>query len=119
MKSKFLMSAAVALLEVVVPVLLAAQHNAKENHTPQHHHYQLNDIATFGGPNSSFVGNPPEVRLLNNSGAAVGGADTPTPDPSCIDFNFDCYLGYGFKCQDCVPQRLGALPRSSSSIAVW
>ncbi len=119
MKSKFLMSAAVALLEVVVPVLLAAQHNAKEDHTPQHHHYQLNDVGTFGGPNSSFAGNPPEVRLLNNSGAAVGGADTPTPDPSCIGFNFDCYLSYGFKWQDGVAQELGALPGSNSSIAVW
>jgi probable HAF family extracellular repeat protein len=119
MKSKFLMSAAVALLEVVVPVLLAAQDNAKENHTPQHHHYQLNDIGTFGGPNSSFVGNPPEVRLLNNSGAAVGGADTPTPDPSCIGFNFDCYLSYGFKWQDGVAQELGALPGSNSTMAVW
>jgi probable HAF family extracellular repeat protein len=106
-------------LFALMPFRVAAQDNATQNHTPQHHHYQLNDIGTFGGPNSSFAGNPPEVRLLNNSGAAVGGADTPTPDPSCIGFNFDCYLGYGFKWQDGVAQELGALPGSNSSFAVW
>ena len=106
-----------AALTVIAP--LAAQDNAKHNQPHQYHHYQLIDIGTFGGPNSSFVGNPPEVRLLNNSGAAVGGADTPTSDPSCIGFNFDCYLSYGFKWQDGVAHELGALPGSNSSFAVW
>ncbi len=105
-------------LGVAMPASLAAQDRAKRDHHG-HHHYQLIDIGTFGGPNSSFAGNPPEVRLLNNSGATVGGADTPTPDPSCISFNFDCYLSYGFKWHDGVAQELGALPGFNSSFAVW
>jgi hypothetical protein len=40
----------------------------------------------------------------------VGAADTPTPDPSCVALNFDCYLAYGFRWQDGVVSELGALP---------
>jgi probable HAF family extracellular repeat protein len=110
---------AMTLFALAMPVSLAAQDNANRHSHHKHHHYQLIDIGTFGGPNSSFAGNPPEVRLLNNSGAAVGGADTPTPDPSCINFNFDCYLAYGFKWQDGVAHELSALPGFNSSFAVW
>jgi len=103
---------------LAMPVRLAAQDNTKQDQPHKYHHYQLIDIGTFGGPNSSFVGPPPEVRLLNNSGGAVGGADSPTPDsPSC--FNFDCFLSYGFKWQDGVAHKLGALPGFNSSIAFW
>ena len=71
--------------------------------------YNLVDIGTFGRPNGSFVLPSPGGRILNNSGAAVGGAHTSTSDPSsCI--NFDCYLSYGFKWQDGIAKRLGALP---------
>jgi probable HAF family extracellular repeat protein len=90
-----------------------------QEHRATHHKYRLVDVGTFGGPNSSFVLPSPGGRLLNNSGAAVGGADTPTPDPSCIGFNFDCYLSYGFKWQDGVANKLGALPGFNSSFAVW
>jgi probable HAF family extracellular repeat protein len=85
----------------------------------EHNHYKLVDIGTFGGPNSSYVGPPPSARLLSSSGAAVGGADTPTPDPSCINFNFDCFLSYGFKWQDGVASKLSALPGFNSSFPVW
>jgi probable HAF family extracellular repeat protein len=100
----------------VLPVVSSAQEQREEKN--QHHHYKLVDIGTFGGPNSSFVGPPPSVRLLNNSGAAVGGADTPSPDPSSC-FNFDCYLSYGFKWQDGVAHKLGALPGFNSSFTFW
>jgi probable HAF family extracellular repeat protein len=124
MKPKFLMSAAVALLEVVVPVSLAAQDSANQEHTPKHHHYQLIDIGTFGGPNSTFAGFPPVVKVINNSGMAVGGADTPTPEPSGPCFNQvpngngDCYLSYGFKWQDGIANKLGALPGFNSSFPI-
>src|SRR5580693_8805960 len=96
-----------------LPLYLAAQ-----EHHPKHHHYKLVDIGTFGGPNSSFVLPSPGGRLLNNSGTAVGGSDTSTPDPSsCI--NFDCYLSYGFKWQDGVANKLGALPGFNSSFTFW
>jgi probable HAF family extracellular repeat protein len=105
---------AIALVTVLaLPLYLAAQ-----EHHPKHHHYKLVDIGTFGGPNSSFVLPSPGGRILNNSGAAVGGADTSTSDPSsCI--NFDCYLSYGFKWQDGVANKLGALPGFNSSFTFW
>jgi probable HAF family extracellular repeat protein len=103
---------------LAMPVRLAAQDNAKQDQPHKYHHYQLIDIGTFGGPNSSFVGPPPSTRLLNNSGAAVGGADTPAPDPpSC--FNFDCFLSYGFKWQDGVVHKLSSLSGFNSSFTFW
>jgi probable HAF family extracellular repeat protein len=102
---------------LAMPVSLAAQEQ-KEQKTG-HRHYQLVDVGTFGGPNSSYVIGPPVSRLLNNSGVAVGGADTSTPDPSCIKFNFDCFLSYGFKWRDGVAHKLGALPGFNSSFALW
>lgn len=83
-----------------------------------HRHYKLIDVGTFGGPNSSFVLPSPGGRLLNNSGAAAGGADTSTPDPSSC-WNFDCYLSYGFKWQDGVADKLSALPGFNSSFTFW
>jgi len=103
---------------LAIPLHLAAQGKAKPDHH-KHHHYQLIDVGTFGGPNSSFALPAPEVRVLNNSGVAVGGGDTSTPDPTCIAFNSDCYVGYGFKWQDGVAHKLDALPGLNSSITGW
>jgi probable HAF family extracellular repeat protein len=97
---------------LAMPVRLPAQDKAKPHHHHQYHHYQLVDIGTFGGPNSSFL-EPlpgPGSRILNSSGTAMGSGDTPTPDPYCAFFNFDCYVAYGFKWQDGVASELGALP---------
>jgi probable HAF family extracellular repeat protein len=97
---------------LAIPVSLAAQDKAKLAHHHQYHHYQLVDVGTFGGPNSSYL-QPlpgPGGRLLNSSGTAVGSADTPTPDPLCIGFNFDCYVGPGFKWQNGVTNVLSPLP---------
>src|ERR1039458_5917362 len=94
---------------LAVPVALPAQNIAKQHHPHQYHHYQINDVGTFGGPNSSYV-LPPSGKLINNSGVAVGSADTPTPEPLGFCFNFDCYLAYGFKWQNGVASSLGALP---------
>ena len=99
--------------------LLALTLNLAAQESPAaHRHYKLIDIGTFGGPNSSFVLPLPEERLLNNSGAAAGGADTSTPDPSSC-WNFDCYLSYGFKWQDGVANELAALPGFNSSFPFW
>ena len=108
------------LAALAMPGSLAAQDQDqdqdkdKRHHHHRHHHYQLIDMGTFGGPNSSFIGPPPELRLLNNSGVAVGGADTSTPDPASC-WNNDCYLSYGFKWQDGVVHKLDALPGFNSS----
>src|SRR4029077_17888967 len=85
------------LAALAIPVQLPAQDTAELHHPHQYHHYQLIDVGTFGGPNSSYLQGFPVGRMLNNSCTAVGSADTPTPDPYCASFNFDCYVGPGFK----------------------
>jgi len=101
---------AMTLFALAMPVSLAAQNKTKSDHHHQYHHYQLVDVGTFGGPNSSYLQGFPTGRLLNSSGTAVGSADTPTPDPYCASFNFDCYVGPGFKWQNGVTSALSALP---------
>jgi len=107
---------------VVLPLQLAAQNTAKPHHHHQYHHYQLNDVGTFGGPNSSYYVPQPGARPLNNSGTAVGSADTPTADPYCFGVNFDCFVSHGFKWQDGVTHELDALPGFNglnSALALW
>ena len=114
-----LITALACCAALAMPVVSSAQEQKEQKERKrEHHHYKLVDIGTFGGPNSSFVGPPPSTRLLNNSGAAVGGADTPTPDPASC-FNFDCFLSYGFKWQDGVAHKLDALPGFNSSFTFW
>ena len=98
------------LAALAIPVQLPAQGTAELHHPHQYHHYQLIDVGTFGGPNSTYLQAFPVGRMLNNSGTAVGSADTPTPDPYCASFNFDCYVGPGFKWQNGVTSELSALP---------
>ena len=69
---------------LALPLHLAAQNTAKPSHHHKYHHYQIVDPGTFGGPNSSYLQGFPEGRLLNNSGTAVGSADTPLPIPSAF-----------------------------------
>jgi len=115
-RTPMIMIAITLFATLALPIVSSAQEQKEQKKA--HHHYKLVDVGTFGGPNSSFVGPPPSNRLLNKSGAAVGGADTPTPDPpSC--FNFDCYLSYGFKWQNGVAHKLGALPGFNSSFTFW
>jgi len=95
---------------------LAAQEQKEQNNA--HHHYMLVDIAPFGGPNSSYL-LPSPKGLVNNSGVAVGGADTSTPDPTSTMFEGDAFLSFGFTWQDGVVHKLGALPGFNSSFAFW
>jgi probable HAF family extracellular repeat protein len=106
------------LAALTVPVQLAAQRDQDHRSNSKHHHYKPIEMGTFGGPNSSFILPSPTARILSNNGAAVGGADTSTPDAlSC--WNFDCYVSYGFKWQDGFATKLDALPGLNSSFAIW
>ena len=115
---------AVTLFAVLaLPIVSSAQEEKAEKQ--EHHHYKPVDIGTFGGPNSTFAGFPPVAKVINNSGTAVGGTDTPTPEPSGPCFNqifngpSDCFLSYGFKWQDGIANKLGALPGFNSSMPIW
>jgi uncharacterized membrane protein len=109
--------AAIAFTLLLLTVAGTSGQEQKEQ-KKEHHHYKLVDIGTFGGPNSSFVFPNPK-GLVNNSGVAVGGADTSTPDPTSTMFNGDAYISYGFTWQDGVAHKLDALPGFNSSIASW
>jgi hypothetical protein len=64
---------AIALFTVLaLPLDLAAQ-----EHHAKHHHYNLIDLGTFGGPASYFSNGADGI--LDNQGMAAGWADTPTP----------------------------------------
>jgi probable HAF family extracellular repeat protein len=121
MKSKRLTCIiAMTLLAVAMPVSLAAQDKAKQNHPHQYHHYQLVDVGTFGGPQSALSNPlPQEDGLLNNRGAIVGIADTTTPDPFAPNCMTDCYVAHAFRWEDGNLTDLGALPGDNSSYAFW
>src|SRR5438445_13332675 len=42
------------LTVLAIPVRLAAQDNQEHNKKHKHHHYQVIDVGTFGGPQSFF-----------------------------------------------------------------
>jgi hypothetical protein len=87
---------------LAVPMGLAAQDANK----PRHHHYNLIDIGTFGGPNSYFTFTN---RSLNNRGLAIGSADTSLAvnPPFCF---IDCYLVHAFQWREGALTDLGGLP---------
>jgi probable HAF family extracellular repeat protein len=97
-----------------------------------HHHYQLIDIGTFGGPQSYFNSlsltdffgfgtvfyNIAQVR--NAQGVFVGFADTSTPDPyPGFCYVPDCFAAHAFQWSNGVKTDLGALPGGASSAAFW
>lgn len=72
---------AIALMAHAVAGLMGhAQSNgpATPDHARSHHRYQLIDLGTFGGPNSSFPGS---IESINPGGTVTGAADTPFLDP--------------------------------------
>jgi probable HAF family extracellular repeat protein len=59
----------------------------------KHHHYQVVDVGTFGGPNGNVLLPPPAAQILSNRGIFVATAETRLPDPfpfACV--NPDCLV---------------------------
>jgi probable HAF family extracellular repeat protein len=131
MKSTKLMciEAVVVLAVLAIPGALVAQQNQVHNH--KHHHYQLIDVGTFGGPQSWVFGSfEATATTLNNAGTVVGGADTSDSNPNFP--NFSPIMGVGFLFNYADPfinhalkwnkdglADLGVLPGGYNSFAQW
>jgi probable HAF family extracellular repeat protein len=108
-----------AVMILLVSFGLAAQQVPRAG--SQHHHYQLIDLGTFGGP-QAFTQDVP--HYLTNGGAVVGWADTTTLDPNYPNICFFCFYGnqfisHAFQWKQNVLTDLGALPGLNSSGAFW
>jgi probable HAF family extracellular repeat protein len=109
MKCRELMFAAAMTFAVMATSLqLTAQDKPDHNDNPEHHHYKLFDIGTFGGPGIGIEN--PASPSLNNEGMLVGVADTSAPDPFAPDCFLDCYVDLGFLAQNGVVTALEPLP---------
>ena len=71
-----------------LPICVFAQGNSAQDQNAKHHHYQLVDLGTLGGPNTYLSG--PFTQILNNQGTVAAYANTATPNPNAncaIPFN--------------------------------
>src|SRR5438552_6669975 len=134
MKSRTLTCIAAITLfaALAVPVRLAAQDKQEHSKKHKHHHYQVIDIGTFGGPQSYFnslnltdvfgfgtvFDNLAQVR--NAQGVFVGFADTNAPDPyPAFCYVPDCFVTHAFQLRNGIKTDLGTLPGGASSAAFW
>ena len=109
-----------SIMMLVVPTRLEAQEKATGNE-PHHHRYKLVDLRTLGGPIDLVDCCDGTQPVLNNRGVAVGGADTPNPNPnqaiSCPLLPPDPFIDVGVAWFDGKPKNLGALPGGYNSFA--
>src|SRR5437762_4136751 len=134
MKSRTLTCIAAITLfaALAIPVRLAAQDKQEHNKKHKHHHYQVIDIGTFGGPQSYFNSlNLTDVfgfgtvfynlaQVRNAQGVFVGFADTNAPDPyPAFCYVPDCFVTHAFQLRNGIKTDLGTLPGGGSSAAFW
>ena len=113
--TRFIALALLAVLAVTLP--LAGQDTQDRIH--KHHHYQLFDMGTLGGP-TSF---PPNQGILdiNSRGLAIAEAETLIPDPyfpNCLQPP-DCLVNHAITWQNGVQTDLGSLPGLNNSFPFW
>lgn len=104
---------------LALPIGLSAQEQKEQKEQKkEHHHYQLIDMGTFGGPSSLFSN--PDSRAINNRGTAAGMANTSISDPYSPNMCFyDCLVDHAFVWQNGVRTDLGTLPGGANSFAYW
>jgi probable HAF family extracellular repeat protein len=111
-------AASAFLAAITTPVGLTAQERPQTSH---HHHYQLVDLGTFGGPRSN-VSTEPEQNVINSAGTIVGVADTSmaTPEPGCFNpiANPDCFIAHAWEWKTGHLKDLGTLPGGKYSFAL-
>lgn len=113
MKSERLMWISAIALCATLTSAIPLDGQDKQAH--KHHHYQLIDVGTLGGPKSG-------APFLNQQGTLVGCADTSTPDPNYPNFNPfltpfgpDPFLFHTFEFENGRTTDMGALPGANSS----
>jgi len=114
--------ASLTALGLLAPGLLAAQVQNVTSVVPgTHHHYQMIDLGTLGGPSSS-VSSEPEQAVINNAGTIVGASETslPTPEPGCYNpiGNNDCLIIHAFSFRAGHLSDLGTLSGGNYSYAL-
>jgi probable HAF family extracellular repeat protein len=102
---------------LAVLVRLAAQDGTAQASKPKHHHYQLIDLGTFGGPTSGLNFG---TEVVNNRGTVGGQADTSIPNhPNSCIFCGDPFIFHAFQWQNGILNDLGSLRGLNSSGANW
>lgn len=85
----------------------------------EHHHYQLIDMGTLGGPQSRVDYQYP----INNAGTVSGSADTSDPNPFYGNDNpfffSDPFIQHAFLWRGGVLADLGSLPGGGTSLPNW
>jgi len=108
-----------ALATLTFPLSMTAQSHKQGN--SQHHHYQLAQIPTLGGPGAFFFDSTNNIAVLNNHGSVSGGsADTLIPDPFLPAFwwsNGNVTKAYLW--QDGALTELGSLLDNVNSGSAW
>jgi probable HAF family extracellular repeat protein len=99
----------------------AAQGIAPQSHPHKHHHYQLVQIPTFGGPGVNFFDNTNNIGVLNARGVVSGGAaDTKIPDPYApVYWWSNGNITHAFRWQNGTLTNLGSLPGTNNSGSAW
>jgi probable HAF family extracellular repeat protein len=128
MKSRTLtlIAATTVFAALVIPLRLAAQERAGDEHHAKHHRYKLIEIGTFGGPSSNFnnfYDGPffDSGKVLSKRGTFAGWADTPAPDPFpsfCFNLH-DCSVSHAVRWHDGRLTDLGTLADGWGSDATW
>lgn len=120
MKSKTLtlLTAAVMFAAIYLPIHLNAQ-QAQRLQNKEHVRYKLIDLGTLGGP-QSWGDHGHDAGNINNSGVAVGVAETNIADTNYPNFNplsffQDPLVYHAFKANNGSLVDLGALPGNNSS----
>lgn len=130
MRSRALESFVLITFTIVLMASRQLVAQSKDFAIQAHHHYQLIDMGTLGGPNSWF--NSLSVtdiqgfntvfynlaQVQNGNGTFVGFANTSTPDPyPSFCYVPDCFVTHAFQWNNRVTTDLGTLPGGGSSAA--
>jgi hypothetical protein len=116
----FVCAASALLIALTTPGEVIAQNEPAK--PGKHHHYQLVQIPTLGGPGANFFDTTNNVAVLNGRGSVSGGcAGTLLSDPNLSNFWWspDGTVCHAFLWQNGSLTDLGSLPGTNNSGSAW